>query len=188
MSEKTSVSARVDRDLMDRFERQLSDDQSKSEIIREYIEHIADEGHAERSPFDAQINECRRQKREIRRQIEMLEQKQEEVIDKLERLERKRSQYEDSTERLEGRLEAMDTQLRHNGMNIHKRCSAVKDVARDYGKTEGEIVEMMKRRNPDVPSHAFTHTDDPSTIGVWNGFNDPEIADRGLEERTDERN
>lgn len=74
----------------------------------------------------------------------------------------------------------METVRHPNGRRVFPDYPPVRDVASEFGVTPNEIIETLRERNPDVPSHAFKAGG--NAVTKWHGLSE-ERADTPVEER-----
>lgn len=74
----------------------------------------------------------------------------------------------------------METVRHPSGRRVFPDFPSVRDVASEFGVSPDEIIETLRERNPDVPSHAFKAGG--HAVPDWHGLSE-EQADTPVEER-----
>lgn len=174
--------ADIDREIAEAADRRLNHGERK-QLIEALAEAIANRGFSEKTPLDVRIQQLREIKQKKIEKRTKINDEIDNIETEIEVLRERRGNYESEAEKLEGRIEGIESSLRHDGMNIFEGSSSVEQIANEYPVTPEDVINRLKDRNPDVPPWAFSNPMEERFIEDWNGFEDESVASLPVEER-----
>jgi len=128
-----------------------------SAIIRDVANTVAyGGGWDRRTVVDRQIEQKQQELRELRDQRRQANAAIETAEEELRELQQEQEAVQTQEEQFKGALWAFEQSFRIGEYGrLFEGHGRVTDFADRFGKSEGEVLELLKTRNPDLPSEAF---------------------------------
>jgi len=140
-----------------------------SKRVRELFREVAyGEDIAENERKKQELAEVREKKDDLREQITTLQAELENVERKERRLEEQIQADQAVEQQFETILETLEAEVR-DGANITEQRRSVKNASEIKGVEPSDVIQILKDRNPEIPSHAFLSP--AETDETWLGTN-----------------
>jgi len=126
-----------------------------SERLRQTLEHIAHGADvSERTRLKDQLQEKRRQRREVEQELSTLQSERDELDRDIERIEQRLDELLDKQGEYDGALSMLESEL-HSGEYVYSEKASVKQAATVGECSPESVVDDVRDRNGDVPDAAF---------------------------------
>jgi len=130
-----------------------------SERLRETLEQIAHGADvAEQTRMKDQLQEKRKDRREIESDIRRLQDERDEVDQDIERLEQRLDELADQEGEYDGFLKSIEADL-HDGMHVWETHAKVEQAAQIGQTTPEAVLDDLRERNPTIPEEQYAMKD-----------------------------
>jgi len=127
-----------------------------SKELRRTLDRIAHGADvAEETRLTDRLENLREDRRDLRQERNNIEQQLEEIERDIERVERRLEQLRDQEGEYDGFLQSLDTLLK-DGAHVFPDHGQIQQAAQIGGCDPEDVIEDLKRRNPDVPDEQFS--------------------------------